>query len=83
MILLVLAFICEKKKTKHYLINIGTGRDHSINFYAKEIQKILIPEKKIKIKYDLSKPNGTPRKVLDVSLAKDMAGNLKSILMKL
>ena len=25
---------------------------------------------KIKIKYDLSKPNGTPKKVLDVSLAK-------------
>ncbi len=59
-----------KKKTKHYMINIGSGRDHSINFYAKEIQKILIPRKKIKIKYDLSKPNGTPRKVLDVSLAK-------------
>ena len=30
----------------------------------------IIPEKKIYIKYDRSKPNGTPRKVLDTSLAK-------------
>ena len=29
-----------------------------------------MPNKKIVIKYDKSKPNGTPRKVLDVSLAK-------------
>ena len=26
--------------------------------------------KKVKIKYDLSKPNGTPRKVLDITVAK-------------
>ena len=32
--------------------------------------KTIIPNKRIKIKYDLSKPNGTPRKLLDVSLAK-------------
>ena len=30
----------------------------------------LIPKNKIKIRFDLSKPNGTPRKVLDISLAK-------------
>ena len=29
----------------------------------------IIPKNKIKIKYDLSKPNGTPRKVLDIKLA--------------
>ena len=28
-----------------------------------------MPKSKIKIKYDLSKPNGTPRKVLDIKLA--------------
>ena len=33
-----------------------------------EINKI-IPKNMIKIKYDLSKPNGTPRKVLDIKLA--------------
>ena len=39
--------------------------------------KILFPQKKIKIKYDLSKPNGTPRKVLNVSLAKNYGWSSK------
>jgi len=67
-----------KKKTKHYLINIGTGKDHSINFFAKKILKILIPKRKIIIKYDKSKPNGTPRKVLDITLAKKYGWKAKS-----
>ena len=58
-----------KKKTKETIINIGTGKDYSIKRYAEIISKILIPEKKFKIKFDKKKPNGTPRKVLDVSLA--------------
>ena len=58
-----------KKKTKESLINIGTGKDFSIKEYAKIILKTIIPDKKIMIKYDLTKPNGTPRKLLDVSLA--------------
>ena len=58
------------KKTKDYLINIGTGKDFTIDELTKKILGILIPQKKIKIKYDFSKPNGTPRKVLDVTLAK-------------
>ena len=58
-----------KKKTKEKIINIGTGKDYSIKRYAEIISKILIPEKKFKIKFDKTKPNGTPRKVLDVSLA--------------
>ncbi len=58
-----------KKKTKESIINIGTGKDYSILNYVKIISKILIPNKKFKIKFDKSKPNGTPRKVLDVSLA--------------
>ena len=58
-----------KKKTRESLINIGTGKDFSIQNYAKMILKTIIPNKKIKIKYDLTKPNGTPRKVLNVALA--------------
>ena len=59
-----------KKKTKEVTINIGTGKDYSIEQYAKILLKIIYPEKKVKIVFDKSKPNGTPRKVLDVSLAK-------------
>ena len=58
------------KETKESLINIGTGKEFTIKEYAKRYLKILLPEKEIKIKYNLTKPNGTPRKVLDISLAK-------------
>ena len=58
-----------KKKFSETVINIGTGKDFSIKQYAKMIINQIIPKSKIKIKYDLSKPNGTPRKVLDIKLA--------------
>jgi GDP-L-fucose synthase len=58
-----------KKKTKHVVINIGTGKDYSILDYAKIISSRINPGVKLKIKFDKKKPNGTPRKVLDVSLA--------------
>ena len=56
------------KNIKNTLINIGTGKDYSISFYAKKILKIL--NVKAKIKYDYSKPNGTPKKLLNISIAK-------------
>jgi len=59
-----------KKKTKDTIINIGSGKDYSIKYYANLILKLIMPNKKIAIKYDKSKPNGTPRKVLDISLSK-------------
>ena len=59
-----------KKKFKETIINIGTGRDYSIMEYAKIILNLILPNKRINIRYDRSKPNGTPRKVMDVSLAK-------------
>ncbi len=57
-------------KIKETVINIGTGKDYTIKEYLKKIIKQVLPNKKVIIKYDTSKPNGTPRKVLDVSLAK-------------
>ena len=59
-----------KKKTKETLVNIGTGKDYTIKEYANIILSQIIPNKKVYIKYDLKKPNGTPRKVLDIGLAK-------------
>jgi GDP-L-fucose synthase len=58
------------KKIKNSIINIGTGKDYSIKYYANLMKKIILPNKKIFIKYDSSKPNGTLRKVLDISQAK-------------
>ena len=58
------------KKFKETLINIGSGKDFTIKQYAQLMLNILIPKNKIKIGFDSSKPNGTPRKVLDISLAK-------------
>ena len=58
------------KKTKHSLINIGTGKDFTINHYAELLNKIICPKKKITFVYDKTKPNGTPRKVLNIGLAK-------------
>ena len=45
-----------KKKKKHFLINIGTGKDYSIKFYLELIAKTLLVNTKIKIKYE-TKPN--------------------------
>ena len=59
-----------KKNFKETMLNIGTGRDYSIKQYVKIILDLILPNKKIKVKYDKSKPNGTPRKVMDVSLSK-------------
>ena len=65
------------KKKKPTLINIGTGKDYTIEYYAKLISKIILAKKKIIIKYDLSKPNGIKRKVMDVSLAKKLGWKYK------
>ena len=58
-----------KKKTKNFLINIGTGKDYKIDYYANLIAKIIL-KRKVKIIYDKSKPNGVKRKVLDITVAK-------------
>ena len=71
-----------KKKTKHSIINIGTGKDYSIDYYAKKFSRLILKNKKIKIKYDKSKPDGTLRKVMDVSLAKKYGWSAKKNLNK-
>ena len=66
------------KKINETLINIGTGVDYSIKDYVKLFLKILIPNKKINIIFDKLKPNGTPRKLLDVKLAKKYGWKFKT-----
>ena len=66
-----LAIACEyflKKKTIETLINIGSGQEKTIHDFCKFIMKQI--NVKLKIKFDKKKPNGTPRKKLDSTLAK-------------
>jgi len=66
-----LAEACEfflKKKTKHTLINIGSGQEKSILGFCKFLMKQF--KVNLKIKFDKKKPKGTPRKILDTSLAR-------------
>jgi GDP-L-fucose synthase len=52
-------------KLESYLYNVGTGKDISIKELAEMIQKAT--GHKGHIKWDSSKPDGTPRKLMDVS----------------
>jgi GDP-L-fucose synthase len=53
-------------------VNIGTSEEITIGELAKMIVKI--SNVKTKIKFDRSKPDGQPRRVCDVSLAKEKVG---------
>ncbi len=55
---------------KSKIINIGTGEDISIKELAETIKKIT--DFKGKIIWDKSKPDGTPRKLLDVGRLRDL-----------
>ncbi len=67
-----------KKKTKDTIINIGTGYDKTINQYAKIIMKYFDVD--LKIIHQKKKLTGTPRKLLDVSLAKKYGWKYKTSL---
>ncbi|QTA38494.1 GDP-L-fucose synthase [Thermosipho ferrireducens] len=54
-----------KKISPDYFVNIGTGEDVKIKDLVEMIKEIV--GYKGKIKWDTSKPDGTPRKLLDVT----------------
>ena len=58
------------KKTNINLINIGTQKDFTIEYYAKRIMKLL--GIKLKIKYIKKNLKGTPRKILDCTIANNL-----------
>ena len=57
-----------KKNIKEPFINIGIGKDYPITWYAKFLMKKM--KANLEIKYDKSKPDGMPKKCLDITLAK-------------
>ena len=64
------------KKTKEYLINIGSGVEKTIYQYAKLISKIL--GVKISISYVNKNLKGTPRKLLDLNTSKKYGWKVKT-----
>ena len=60
---------------KLQFLNVGTGLDHSIKDIALLIAEVL--NYKGKIKWDLTKPDGTPQKLLDVSNLKSLGWEAK------
>ena len=63
-------------KTKETLINIGSGEEMKIVDYAKKIIKEL--NISLKIKFDLSMPDGTPRKIVDTTIAQSYGWRAKT-----
>ena len=57
-----------ENRLQDYLYNVGTGKDITIKELAETIQKIVGHQGKIV--WDDSKPDGTPRKLMDVSKMK-------------
>ena len=53
-----------------YLYNVGTGKDITIKELAETIQKVT--EHQGNILWDANKPDGTPRKLMDISKMKDI-----------
>jgi GDP-L-fucose synthase len=59
-----------ENKLPEYLYNIGTGKDITIKELAETIQKVTGHQGNIL--WDASKPDGTPRKLMDVSKMKEL-----------
>ena len=55
------------------VINIGTGTDVTIKMLAQLICKTV--DYNGELKFDTEKPDGTPRKLLDISRANQLGGN--------
>jgi GDP-L-fucose synthase len=51
-------------------INVGTGLDLSIRDLADKIREVVHPD--AELCFDTSKPDGTPRKVLDVTKLREL-----------
>ncbi|MDR0497475.1 MAG: GDP-L-fucose synthase [Treponema sp.] len=48
-------------------INVGSGKELSIKELAQTVQSIVYENKPCQIRWDTAKPNGTPRKLCDIS----------------
>ncbi|MFI5220851.1 MAG: GDP-L-fucose synthase family protein [Bacteroidia bacterium] len=68
-------YLLMQQYNEEQFVNIGCGEDISIKELAELIKKIIGFDGEIK--YDTSKPDGTPKKLMDVSKIKNMGWNPK------
>jgi len=68
-------YVCMQKYDGPEHINVGTGNDVTIKQLAETIANIVGYNRDIK--WDTTKPNGTPRKVLNVDKIKSLGWNVK------
>ena len=57
-------------------VNAGTGKELTIKELTELVAKVIGYEGEIK--WDTTRPNGTPRKLLDVSIAAKLGGTYKT-----
>jgi GDP-L-fucose synthase len=50
----------------HVLYNVGTGKDLSIQELSELIKEVIAPDTEVETEWDTTKPDGTPRKLLDI-----------------
>lgn len=69
-------FVMEYEKELNYdLINVGTGEDLTIKKLAETVQSVV--EHQGVIDWDYSKPDGTPRKLMDISRLNELGWKAK------
>lgn len=66
----------ENVSNPNYFFNIGSGEDLTVNELAKKVQKAVGFNGNLS--NDLSRPDGTPRKLLDVGLMKKLGWEYKT-----
>lgn len=71
-------FIMNNTQSRHTMLNIGTGQECTISQLADTIQDIVGHQGEII--YDSGKPDGTPRKLLDLSRLKELGWQAKTSL---
>jgi GDP-L-fucose synthase len=68
-------YVCMEKYDESEHINVGTGRDITIKQLAETIARVV--DYPGEIEWDTNKPNGTPRKVLNIDKIKNLGWSPK------
>ena len=78
-------FLMENKNAEDLgeFVNVGTGIELTIKSLAEVVRSVVyadVPGRACNISWDMSKPNGTPRKLLDVSHLAELGWHARTLL---